>query len=418
MIVKSFVLRRETFREITGLCSEGTVAVIRPEKKVENLFKEAVRRSLVEKRSAEAEFAAITDYFESLSTDAVYREKIAQTVHSVAGYLGEGMYVQATIPSVEDYVMVKCARLCAEAVNRQVQATLIDGTELMICHQEAGQTVVDWNLSREEIRNRCKGGTILIPGGYGRLDTGYVVRIGRGGAHVMASLIASALGAQQMECYVEKDGIAGIPAMSYDEAAHYCASADAPFPSASLWPAKKSGIPILVKNILNPSFPGTRIAAGSSHAEGTVSGVISDADVSLITVYGTGLLGQVGMSSAIFSAMAQAGINVRFISQSSSEYSISFAVRQEDRQAAEEAVSALVQSEDDVLIISREVGIVTVYGDKMKNVPGVSAKVYAALAAAGVNTIAAAQGGEELSISIVVEADRLDKAVQALTEIA
>ena len=419
MIVKSFVLREETFRRIAGLCPDGTVAVIRPEKKLENLFKAAVHRTILEKQPADAEFQAIRAYFEALSAEPAFLAKVDAALHNVSAYLGEGMYVQATLRSVEDYVMVKCARLCAEAVNMTLNAPLIDGTELMICRQQGEKTVVDWNLSREQIRERCKvNAKTLIPGGYGRLESGYVVRIGRGGAHVMAALIASALQAERIECYVEEDGIQGIPSMSYDEAAHYCASKAAPFPSASLWPAKKAGIPILVLNILRPAFPGTCISASSSHAEGTVSGVISDTDLSLITVYGTGLLGQVGMSSAIFSAMAQAGVNVRFISQSSSEYSISFAVRQEDRQAAEDAVSALVQSEDDVLIVSREVGIVTVYGDKMKNVPGVSAKVYAALAAAGVNTIAAAQGGEELSISIAVDAGRLDDAVKALAAIA
>ena len=417
MIVKFFVLREGTLDEIVRLFDEGTIAIVRPEKKLTALFGEAIHAAIVEKHSPEAACKAIRSYFEAVSDKTDFLAAVDKTLSAIAVYLGEAMYIQAPIQSIEDYVMVRCARLCAEAVNSKAGALLLDGTQLMICHENAGKTFVDWNLSREQIRSRCSGKVrTIITGGYGRTESGYVVRIGRGGASVMASLVASAVQAKKLECYIDRDGIEGIKAMTYDEAAHYCASPSAPFPSAMLWPAKKAGIPIIIKNIGNPSFPGTLICKESG-SEGLVSGVISDEGLALITVYGTGLLGQVGMSSAIFSAMAGSNINVRFISQSSSEYSISFAVREEDRLAAEEAIGSLARSEDDVLIFDRKVGIVTVYGDKMKNVPGVSGKIYSALGEGGVNIIAAAQGGEELSISIVVSDADAAKAVSILEKI-
>ena len=107
-------------------------------------------------------------------------------------------------------------------------------------------------------------------------------------------------------------------------------------------------------------------------------------------------------------------MNVRFISQSSSEYSLSFAVLPEDASRAVEAIVAHTGDYEDVMMLRRTVGIVTVYGDRMKNVPGTSGKVYGALGQAGISIVAAAQGGEELSISMAVDASAASRAADIL----
>lgn len=418
MIVKSFVLRKETADRIAQECTEGSVIVVRPEKKLEALFRDVIRKALVEKRPLEDDFSHIKEYYEKLSDEPSYRAKLESTLSALSAYLSEGMFIQATLSSIEDYVLVKCARLCAEAVNVAVGGTLIDGTELMICRQQGSHTVVDWSMSRAEIARRCTSeGKIVISGGFGRLESGYVVRIGRGGAYLMTTLIASAINAKKVEFYVEENGIAGVNAMTYDEAAHYCASPKAFLPSAALWPVKAAGIPVVIRNIMDASFPGTVISFQGARDGRTVSGVILDKDLVLLTVFGTGLLGQVGLSSAVFSAMSSAGVNVRFISQSCSEYSLSFAVRSEDADSAEAEISRRVSGTgdyDDVMLLRRNIGIVTVYGDRMKNVAGTSGKVYSALGSEGISVVAAAQGGEELSISIAVDLKDADKAATIL----
>jgi aspartate kinase len=414
MIVKSFVLKQQSVGKIARLIDDKTVAVVRPQRKIEALFREAIRKTLQEKKQADDQLALIQAYFLEMSEDDTYRESVQSTVESIATYLREGMYVQTQPYAVEDYVMAKCARLCAQAVNAHVGAAFIDGTEIMLCRTDArGQQHFDWQSSRREIKSRCESAPwpVIISGGYGRLDTGYIVRVGKDGAHLMATLIAEVLRADAVEFHIEDRGVNGISAMTYDEAAHYCASAKAPFSSSAIWPAKNAGIPILVKDIADDSFPGTLISTGSAHK----TAVLADKDLALITVYGTGLLGRVGMSGAIFSCLAKAGVNVRFIAQTSSEYSISFAVREEDQLNAQEAIKGLFKENpllplDDVVVANQAVGIVTVFGSKMRNLPGTSGAVFGKLGAAGINIIASAQGGEELSISLVVAADDVEKA--------
>ncbi len=411
MIVRSFYLKKQFASRIAALCTEDVIAVIRPERAVESLFSEAITVTIDKKKNASAQMDAIKEYFYSLDEDPSYREKVDGILDTISGYLREAMYVQTERGAIQDYVMAKCARLCAEAIGTKARGKIVDGTELMICHSVQH---FDWQQSQAQIRERCMPGQI-ISGGYGRLSTGYIVRVGKDGAHLMASLIGATLEAESIEFYVDGRAFHSEAAMSYDEAAHYCSQEHAAFASSAVWPAKNAGIPIVVKDITDPSFEGTLISSNSSHS----TAVIADKDLDLITVYGTGLLGRVGMSGAIFSCLAQAHVNVRFIAQTSSEYSISFAVKSAEKDCCVYAIQSLFKDNpllplDDVVVANQEVGIVTVFGSRMRNLPGTSASVFNKMGQAGINIIASAQGGEELSISLVVKAADVEKAAALL----
>lgn len=414
MIVKSFLLRQDVIQSIASLCDKETIAVIRPEKKIEALFREAIRKTIVEKKTAAEELKEIRAYFNAVSATPAFQETVESTLSAVDYYLREGMYIQTSPHAIEDYVMAKCTRLCAEAVNQKIGGTLIDGTSLMLCRTEQ---LFDWAASKEQMESRLKDqkGPVVISGGYGRLHSGYVVRVGKDGSHLMSSLIASAVDASCIEFHIEGKIGDGISAITFDEATHFCAGDHRPFASSAIWPAKNANIPIVVKDIDDPSFEGTIISTGSSHRQE----VVADKELVLLTVYGTGLLGKVGMSSSIFSAMAQAKVNVRFIAQTSSEYSISFAVRSADKELALNALKKLFAENpllplDDVVVLNQEVGIVTVFGSQMRKVAGISGKVFGKLGDAGISIIASAQGGEELSISLVLAEPDVDKAVALL----
>lgn len=420
MLVKSFVLRRESFNAIVSQCIPGTIAVVRPQNTLVNLFRAVIHKMLVEKQPAEYEIADVKAYLDILSDNATYQQKKAEFIEYTEDYLRKATSYHVSVAAVDDYILAQGAFLCAQAVALSANLEVIDGRDLVVCLQKEKAPVFDWAATSKEIVERCKGKShLVISGGYARTPHGEVVEIGKGGANMMAALVASALKADSIEFYVEGDGINGITSMTYDEAAHYCASKIAPFPSAALWPAKQAGIPIVVKSILHPEFAETMISS-SENVGKEVSGVIVDSDLDLVTVYGTGLLGRVGASSAIFTSLANAGVNVRFISQTSSEYAITFAVSAKDSEKVSEVINSLVLNNpliplDDVMAVNREVAIATVYGSKMKNIPGVSGKVFSLLGAAGVNVIASAQGGEELSILVVLDKKDLDKALKGLS---
>lgn len=420
MLVKSFVLRRDCFNAIVAQCEPGVIAIVRPEKALISLFRKVILKRVVEKTAAVAEINEIKAYFKAVSDNTLFQQKKDDFIGYFLDYLGRAVGYSINISSIEDYVLAQCATLLAESIALSVGVDVIDGRDLIVCHMENNTPVFDWRETSKLIEEKCfSKSSLVIAGGYARTPHGEVVGIGKGGANMMASLVASALRADSIEFFVEDNGINGITSMTYDEAAHYCASKSAPFPSAALWPAKQAGIPIVVKSISNAGFSGTVISSQVDESGNVISGILVDENLVLVTVFGTGLLGNVGTSSTIFSALAREGVNIRFISQTSSEYSISFAVSLKDGDRVSSILNALVTNNplmplDDVMFINREVAILTVYGSRMKNIPGTSSKVFSALGKADINIIASAQGGEELSISVVIDKSDLESAQMAL----
>lgn len=126
-----------------------------------------------------------------------------------------------------------------------------------------------------------------------------------------------------------------------------------------LWPAKNAGIPIVVKGIQVPEFQGMVISSSAKAGNGPISGVIADSDCLRNWTLG------IGASSIIFSSLAKSGENIRFIAQISSEYSISFAVREKYADRVSKVLNSLFENNailpiDDVMIVNQRVGIITV----------------------------------------------------------
>lgn len=423
MIVKSIGIDKAVAGRVLGLGgSEPYVVVVRARKELRSLFKEAIRKQIYAKEEGDEQYRMILAYFQAMSDDPAFLEEVERTLERIKSYLHQGVIFCFDGKKLEDYVMTNCSRLCALLVTGKTGGTFVDGTDLMVCESENGQTVIDWEMSSSRIRTRCRQHPVtVVSGGYGRTNEGYTTKIGRGGTDLMTTAIASVLAAEKIEFYTTENGIQGIPEMTYEEAAHLSSTESGPLFPPAMWPAIKADIPIVVKNILNPDFPGTLISSREViRPEGSFTGIVCSRDLSLITVYGTGLLGSVGTSSNLFTALAKAGVNIRFISQSSAEYSISIAVRKQDSVRALSAIKGMISANqylsfNDILTLTKDVAIISVCGSAMRNVPGVSGQLYTALGDAGVSIIAASQGGEEFSISVVVESSMADRALEALS---
>ena len=97
-------------------------------------------------------------------------------------------------------------------------------------------------------------------------------------------------------------------------------------------PAFLKRIPIIIKNTFNPEFEGTVIQHYCKPSSLPIKGISSINQVSVINVQGSGMVGKAGFSGRLFSLLSREQINVILITQSSSEHSITFAVRPADAQ--------------------------------------------------------------------------------------
>lgn len=416
MIIKSLILDRNAAAILPELKkrSEGNCAVIvTPGEEARNIFSAMIDKQLVKKQDATAEMNEAIAWFNSLG--AGENAEINEGIDRLRHYLVESMPFRFSGNSLQDYIFAELSVLCAKFVAAVMGAdSCQDGRNLMICDDSA--SVVDAKAAAAAIQASRFEGLTVLSGGYGRTLSGYSVSLGRGGAELTATTLASVLHPECIEFLTEQNGIQGIPELEYNEAATLLSGEDSPIFPLALLPATREDIPIRVCNINDLDAPGTMVTRKGGDGAPGITGLTSDTKLELITVYGAGLLGSVGLSSTLFNALANAGVNVRFISQATAEFSISFAVNSSDSAKAIEAIAGMVKgkTDADVLYASKAVAAVSVCGNRMRSVPGISGKVFTALGNAGVSIVAASQGGEELTISVIVDAKDAEAAVAAI----
>ena len=261
---------------------------------------------------------------------------------------------------------------------------------------------------------------------------GLTTTLGRGGSDYTAALLAAGLNASLIEIWTDVDGVLTadprkvksaftIPEMTYAEAmemSHFGAKVIYP---PTLQPALSKNIPLTIRNTFNPEFPGTLISDHSSKNGHPVRGISSTSNIALLTLQGGGLFGVPGIAARLFSALAQAGINIILITQGSSEHSISFAVQPQFARKAKKRVESAFEYEIksklvDPVKVEEDLSVVAIIGENMRYQPGISGRLFQALGKNGINCIAIAQGSSELNISVVIPRSDEGKALNSLHE--
>ncbi|MDR0474587.1 MAG: bifunctional aspartate kinase/homoserine dehydrogenase I [Treponema sp.] len=256
--------------------------------------------------------------------------------------------------------------------------------------------------------------------------------LGRGGSDLSASVFAAALGCEVVEIWTDVDGILTadprqvkdafrIENISYEEAmelSHFGAKVIFP---PTIRPALEKGIPIKIRNTYNIPCPGTSIVKEAQTSNFPIRGISSVSNIALVRVQGSGMVGTAGFSARLFGAMARRGINIILITQSSSEYTICFAVLPSDAAAAGESAKSEFEEEIamgniDLPVIETDLSIIAVVGAKMRKTSGISGKIFHALGRNGISVVAIAQGSSEINISAVIARQDETKALNAIHE--
>jgi aspartokinase/homoserine dehydrogenase 1 len=261
---------------------------------------------------------------------------------------------------------------------------------------------------------------------------GVTTTLGRGGSDLSASIFGAALRADEVEIWTDVDGIMTadpklvknafrIDEISYIEAMELSHFGAKVLYTPTIKPALKKGIPIYIRNTFNPRAGGTRVTENARESPYAIRGISSMPHVAVIRIQGSGMVGVSGFSSRLFSALGRRGINIVLITQSSSEYSICFAVLPEDTERAVTAVHEEFYREIGAGAIEEpfaesDMAVVAVVGARMKKTAGIAGRVFHALGRNGINVAAIAQGSSELNISAVIARRDEAKAVNAVHE--
>ncbi len=267
----------------------------------------------------------------------------------------------------------------------------------------------------------------IVPGFIGRAPDGTVTTMGRGGSDLTATLLARAIGAREAVLWKDVLGVLTadprlvsdarlIPQLHHREAAevaHYGAKVLHP---RALIPIAGTRIVLRVRSFLDTSQPGTEISARRGDPGHPVKALAIVRGQAVVTVAGKGMAGVHGIAARTFSAVDAERLSVSTIFQASSESSIGFTVPEAEADRAVRAIRAAFADElssglVDNVTARPGMAVIAVVGDGMVGTPGIAARVFTALATAGISVVAIAQGSSERNISFVVaESDVADAA--------
>ncbi|GKX60381.1 bifunctional aspartate kinase/homoserine dehydrogenase I [Leminorella grimontii] len=370
--------------------------------------------------------------FEAGELKRLVEQEFAQLKHvlhgiSLLGQCPDG--VNASIISRGEKLSIAIMEAVFKA--RGYEVTVINPVTMLLAHGHYLESTVDIAESSRRLKEMAIPGNhvILMAGFTAGNEKGELVVLGRNGSDYSAAVLAACLRADSCEIWTDVDGVytcdpRSVPSarllksMSYQEAMELSYFGAKVLHPRTIAPIAQFQIPCLIKNTANPQAPGTLISRESGDDRYPVKGITNLNNMAMVNVSGPGMKGMVGMAARVFSVMSRAGISVVLITQSSSEYSISFCIPQGELARAQRALEDefYLELKDgllDPLDVVERLAIISVIGDNMRTLRGMSARFFSALARANINIVAIAQGSSERSISAVVSNDSAITAVRA-----
>ena len=330
-------------------------------------------------------------------------------------------HIRARIISTGERLSVAILESVLESYSLKV--SVLAPENFLYTNNSSLNAVADLVLSKEKFTAKYNNleNISLMPGFFGvNEDSGQqqVTTLGRNGSDYSAAVLAVCSEAECCEIWTDVDGVYNadprfikeaklLDFLSYQEAMELSYFGASVLHPKTIGPIAQYHIECLIKNTNNPSAPGTLISKDNDQQK-CVKAISNLDELTMVNVSGPGMKGMVGMASRVFATMSRENISLVLISQSSSEYCISFCIHSIDAELAKQSLQdefelELLNGLLEPLALKGDLSIVSLVGDGMHHQRGVAAKFFGSLAQARVNVIAIAQDSSERSISVVIE---------------
>lgn len=381
-----------------------------------------------------------------LARGAAHEAHLVAALAAVFGAARRTVSVPAALAGAADFVLsrgeVASSLLVTAALERRgLRAVTVDATELVHADDVPGNASPDVEktatAARRLILPRLRGGAVpVVPGFVGRDPHGRVVTLGRGGSDLTATLMARVLHARDVILWKDVPGLltadpSVVPDARLIPHLHVREASELAYHGAKiLHPRALTLLPaearLLLKPLADPSASGTEVSRAAPNpkrvrgqVELPVKAIATIRAQALVTLVGNGLAGLPGVAARALGGLDALGLSVSLISMASSEHSLCIAVPEE---AAAKVVAkwkrifaADIRRRDvEGIEVRRSVATLAIVGLGMAGTPGVSARLFDALAGGGINVIAIAQGASEMNVSVVIDDDAAAAAQRAV----
>lgn len=269
----------------------------------------------------------------------------------------------------------------------------------------------------------------VIPGFYGSMPNGKVKTFSRGGSDITGSIVAKAVHADMYENWTDVSGFLiadpriiknpkAIDAITYRELRELSYMGATVLHEDAIFPVRKEGIPINIRNTNAPEDKGTLIVeATCQKPRFVITGIAGKKDFASITVEKAMMNSEVGFCKRVLEVFENNEISIEHMPSGIDTMTIF--VHQDEFEEKEQRVIAGIHRfvEPDFIELESDLALIAVVGRGMRATRGTSGRIFSALAHANVNVKMIDQGSSELNIIIGVRNHDFETAIKAIYDI-
>ena len=269
----------------------------------------------------------------------------------------------------------------------------------------------------------------VIPGFYGSFANGVIKTFSRGGSDITGSIVARAVKADVYENWTDVSGflIADprivespevIETITYKELRELAYMGATVLHEDAIFPVRREGIPINIRNTNAPSDNGTWIVESTCQkSKYTITGVAGRKGFCSVNIEKEMMNSEVGFGRKVLQAFEDNGISFEHMPSGIDTMTI-FVHQDEFMDKEQQVVSAIHRLADpDTIEIEADLALIAVVGRGMKSTRGTAGRIFSALAHANVNVKMIDQGSSELNIIIGVKNEDFETAIKAIYDI-
>lgn len=303
----------------------------------------------------------------------------------------------------------------------------VDPAEV-IFFDESGE--FDADKTNDVLSERLKGmESAVVPGFYGVGADGKIKTFSRGGSDITGSIVAKAVRASCYENWTDVSGFLladprivenpmPIKTITYRELRELSYMGASVLHEEAVFPVRRAGIPINIRNTNAPEDAGTWIVESTCHqSEYTITGIAGKKGFVSVNIEKDRMNSEVGFGRRVLSAFEDYGISFEHVPSGIDTMTVF--VHQPEFEGKEQAVISAIHryAEPDSVELESDLALIAVVGRGMKSTRGTAGRIFSALAHANINVRMIDQGSSELNIIIGVHNEDFENAIKAIYDI-
>ena len=332
----------------------------------------------------------------------------------------------------KDLAGVQYAASRGEFLNGKIMAAylgyeFVDAAEVIWFDNDGNFLSEITNQLLTERLNQCD--CAVVPGFYGATEEGVVKTFSRGGSDVTGSLVAKAIRADMYENWTDVSGFlvtdprivdnpVVIDTITYRELRELSYMGATVLHEDAIFPVRKEGIPINIRNTNKPEDRGTFIVESTCRKpKYVITGIAGKKGFCSINIEKSMMNSEIGFGRRVLQVFEDQGISFEHVPSGIDTMTVY--VHQDEFEEKEQQVIAGIHRavEPDFVEMESDLALIAVVGRGMKSTRGTAGRIFSALAHNNVNVKMIDQGSSELNIIIGVENRDFERAVKAIYDI-